>query len=166
MDVNDRARERWKAETDGFDRVRAVLETTREPASAADVADEALVTAKTARKHLERLVELGVVASEQDGRTTRYRRDPDAAVTRRIRTLRAEHTRAELLDGIERLREECRGYRERFGVDSPEELAVTVEPGTADERWAALSSWRTTERNLALAQAALSFDRARDRVEA
>lgn len=166
MDVNDRARQRWKRETDGFDRVRSVLETTREPASSAAIAEDALVTEKTARKHLERLVELGVAASEQDGRTTTYRRDPDAAVTRRVRELRAEHTRDELVDGIARLRDELSAYRERFDADSAAELAATLDPGGADEPWSELSAWRTTERNLALVQAALSFDRAADRVEA
>lgn len=163
MDVNDRARERWTAGTDGFDRVRSVLATASDPVSAADVAEGALVTEKTARKHLERLVELGFAASEQDGRTTRYQRDRDDEVSRRVRELASEHSRAELLAGIERMREELAGYRERFGVDTPEEYALAPDES---EDWTALHDWEGTRRNLALAQAALAYGRARDLAEA
>lgn len=164
MDVNDRAREAWTERTDGFDRVRSVLETTRQPTAASEVADAAEVTEKTARKHLERLVDLGVATAVQDGRTTRYRRDPEAWVTRRIRELRADHDREELVDAIAEMREEVQAYRRAHDVDSPEALAATLDP--ADDAWADLAAWRSTERNLALAQAALSVDRATDRVEA
>jgi predicted ArsR family transcriptional regulator len=163
VDVNDRARERWRAETDGFDRVRSVLATAGDPVSAADVAADALVTEKTARKHLERLVELGFAASEQDGRTTRYRRDRDDEVSRRVRELAAEHSRSELLAGIERMREELAAYRERFDAETPEEYVLDSD---GSEDWTALHDWEGTRRNLALAQAALAYGRARDLAEA
>lgn len=164
MDVNDRAREAWTDRTDSFDRVRSVLETTRDPAAASEVAEAAAVTEKTARKHLERLVDLGVATAIQDGRTTRYRRDPEAWVTRRVRELRSEHDRAELVDAIAEMREEVQSYREAHDIGSPDALAATLDP--ADDAWAELATWRTTERNLVLAQAALSVARATDRVEA
>lgn len=164
MDVDDRAREAWKAQTDGFDRVRSVLGTTRAPVSAGEIADEALVTEKTARKHLERLVELGVATSTQEGRTTHYVRDEGHHVTRRIRELATDHTRAELLSGIERMRSDIETYRERFDVDTPEEYAFDL--GDESEDWTVLHDWEGTRRNLALAQAALAYGRARDLAEA
>lgn len=165
MDPNDRAREQWRERTDGFERVKATVERTREPASAGEIADRALVSEKTARKYLDRLVDLGVATAETDGHTTRYARDTDALVARRVRELRRDHTTAELLDAIDDVRSEIREYRERHGVDSPEELAAALDPGEADDAWRDLSEWRTAERNLALAQAAVSFGRAADRVE-
>lgn len=165
MDPNDRARERWREHTDGFERVKATVERTNEPASAGEIADRALVAEKTARKYLDRLVDLGVATAETDGRTTRYARDTDALVARRVRELRRDHTDAELLDAIDDVRAEIREYRERYGVDSPEELAAVLDPGDPDDAWRDLSEWRTAERNLALAQAAVSFGRAADRVE-
>lgn len=166
MDVNERARETWTERTDGAERVRSVLERTREPESAAEIAERALVSEKTARKHLERLAEMGIGRAVQDGATTRYERDPEAELYRRIRELRDEYDRGGLLDLIERLRGEVEAYREQHGVDTPEALAAGLPAGDADAAWQDLSEWRTAERDLAFAQAALSFDRAADRVEA
>jgi len=166
MDVNERARAEWKRRTDGFDRVRTTLERVHDPRSAAEIAESALVSEKTARKHLTRLVDLGRAVAVQDGRTTRYRRDPDAHVVDRIGELRREHTHDELIDGIRRIRRDIETFRDRYGVEDAGELAVRLEPGDATEAWVDLSEWQTKERHLALAQAALSFGRAADRIEA
>lgn len=160
--MNDRARERWAADTDGFDRVRSVLTTVVTPVSAGEVADSALVMEKTARKHLDRLAELGFAACEQDGRTTRYRRDRDDEVSRRVRELAAEHSRSELLAGIERMHGELAEYRERLGVETPEEYALSSGESAY---WTVLHDWEGTRRNLALARAALAYGRARDLAE-
>lgn len=166
MDVNGRAIEEWTARTDGFDRVRTTLERTRERKSAPEIAEEAFVSEKTARKHLDRLADLGRAVTTQDGRTTRYGRDPDTHVIERVTELRREHTRDSLIEGIQRTRNDIESFREKHGTDSAEQLAARLEPGAADEAWMDLSEWRTKERHLALAQAAISFDRAADRIEA
>lgn len=165
MDINERAKEEWTTRTDGFERIATTLERTREPKSASEIADQALVSEKTARKHLDRLVDLGRGSAVQDGRTTRYRRDPDTYITARINELRRDHSREELIDGLQRIRDDIDTFRRRHGVDSAEELSVRLEPG-ADEGWIDLSEWRTKERRLALVQVAISFDRAADSVEA
>lgn len=165
MDVNDRTREEWIERTDGFERVRTTLEATTEPASAGDVAERAAVSEKTARKYLQRMADLGVATTERDGQATLYRRSTEHVVSRRIDELRADHTRRELLDGIQRLREKVLEYRSAHGVDTAEELAVSLDPGDPDEAWHDLAEWRTVERNLALAQAALAVERAAERLE-
>lgn len=75
MYIDEQAREEWVARTDGFERVKATLETTQQPTSAGDIADEALVSEKTARKYLQRLADLNAASIIQDERTTRYTRD-------------------------------------------------------------------------------------------
>ena len=61
-DVNERAKEDWKRDTSPFDRVRSVMRTAYEPMSAATVAENALTSEQTARKHLRSLAEHGYVA--------------------------------------------------------------------------------------------------------
>lgn len=163
MALNERAREEWIERTDGFERVRTTLETTTEPASASDIAERAAVSEKTARKYLQRMVDLGVAETEQDGRTTLYHRDAANQVFRRIDELLADHTRQELVDAIQQMREEVLDYRRAHGVDTAEELAVSLSSGDPDGAWHALSEWRTVERNLAIAQAALAVERAVER---
>jgi predicted ArsR family transcriptional regulator len=165
MDVNERAVEEWKRRTDGFDRVRTTLERTREAKSAAEIAESAFVSEKTARKHLTRLVDLNRAVSVRDGRTTRYRRDPNTHVIDRISELRREQSHEALVDGIQRLRSDIEGFRERYCVEDAEELAIQLEPGEPDEAWMDLSEWQTKERHLAIVQAALSFGRATERIE-
>lgn len=189
MDVNEAATSEWVAETDGFERVRSVVRQTRDPASAAEIADRARVSETTARKHLERLVDLGAAAEEREGRTTRYRRDADHHVVRRIRELQREHSRSELLESIREMKAEIRAFREEYGVESPEELAIGLEgddvgtlgdgddasasghrtePETEgpDEPWDVIAEWEATRENLSLAQTALAYDRTRDLVAA
>ncbi|WP_435197140.1 winged helix-turn-helix domain-containing protein [Natronomonas sp. EA1] len=158
-DINERVAEEWTAETTPFERVYEVLEGTHEGASAAEIAERALVSEPTARRHLDALVNTGFAATEQDGRTTRYRRDDDRVLMTRIQELRAETTHEELLDGIRRMKAALREYEERYDARSPEELARQL-PNDARDEWEDVTTWRTTRQNLAVAQAALSYDEA------
>lgn len=64
-DINEHARVEWRAETTPFERVHEVVEQTREAQSAAEIADRALVSEPTARRHCEALVNTGVAETEQ-----------------------------------------------------------------------------------------------------
>jgi DNA-binding transcriptional ArsR family regulator len=163
-DVNERVREEWQAETTGRERVREVLLETTEPATAGEVAERALVSEPTARKYLTALVESGVATTTREGRTTRYRRDEGHVVDERIRELRETHSRDDLLSGIEEMTERLREFREAYGVEGPEDLAVELAAG--DDGWGDVGRWRATRRNLALAKAALQVDEAHRVVEA
>lgn len=162
-DVNERVREEWKAETTPFERVYEVLEGTHEGDSVAEIAERALVSEPTARRHLEALVSTGFAATERDGRTTLYRRDEDRVLMTRIRELRDEANREELLAGIERMKADIRDYEEQYDALSPEELARQLPP-EATEEWNDVTDWKTTRRNLAVAQAALAYDEASEQL--
>lgn len=162
-DVNEAVAEEWVAETTPFERVHEVLRTTVEPSTAAELAERARVSEPTARKHAESLAETGHVERVPDGRATRYRRSASAVVLERVEELRRDHMADELVDAVERLAERVRGYREEAGAESPGALAETLDPGDEDG-WGLLARWRTTERNLAVARAALAHERAADAV--
>lgn len=161
-DVNERARADWRAETTAFERVHEVVEETHEGQSAAEIGDRALVSEPTARRHLETLVSTGFAETEQDGRTTLYKRDEDRVLMTHIRDLRDRATREELLDSIERMKSDIGEYEREYGAISPEELARSLPGGS--EGWDDVSAWRTTRRNLAIAQATLAYDEASDRL--
>jgi hypothetical protein len=84
----------------------------------------------------------------------------------RIQDLQRNTTRTDLVCEIAELKAEIETYRERYGVASPEELAATgeFEDGPADP-WNDVTEWQAIRGNLARAQAALSFKRARDLAE-
>ncbi|WP_276258022.1 winged helix-turn-helix domain-containing protein [Haloglomus litoreum] len=158
-DINERVREEWKADTTPFERVYEVIEQTHEGQSAADIAERALVSEPTARRHCKALVNTGFAETESDGRATLYKRNSDRVLMSRIRELREEANRDELLDGIRRMKAEIRRYEDRYDAVSPEELAQKLDADET-EGWDDLSAWKTTRQNLAVAQAALAYDEA------
>ncbi len=164
-DINEYVEEQWKAETTPFERVYEVLETTHEGESAAVIAERALVSEPTARRHCTALVNTGFAITEQDGRTTRYKRDEDRILMTRIRDLRERTDRDDLLDGIERMKTEIHEYEIAYDAVSPEELARHFS-GEDAEGWEDVTGWKTTRQNLAVAQAALAYDEASEQLTA
>ncbi len=162
-DVNERVRAEWRDDTTPFERVYEVVEQTHDGQSAAEIADRALVSEPTARRHCKALVNTGFAETEQDGRTTLYERNNDQVLTSRIRELREETSRPELLDSVEELNAEIREYEDRYEVASPEELGQQLDADQT-EGWEDLSAWRTTRQHLAVAQAALAYDEASHRL--
>lgn len=158
-DVNEHVKAEWKADTTPFERVYEIVEQTHEGQSAAEIAERALVSEPTARRHCKTLVNTGFAETEADGQTTLYRRHNDRVLMSRIRELRADADRDKLLDGIKRMKAEIRRYEDRYDVVSPEELAQTLDADET-EGWDDLSAWKTTRQNLAVAQAALAYDEA------
>jgi len=138
-------------------------EQTHEWQSAAEIADRALVSEPTARRHCTTLVSTGFAETDHDGQTTLYRRNSDRILMARIRELRDEADRAELLEGIKDTKAEIRRYEDRYDVVSLEELARQLDADDADG-WDDLTAWKTTRQNLAVAQAALAYDEASHRL--
>ena len=142
-DINEHVRETWQAETTPFERVYEVIEETREGASAAEIADRALVNT-------------GFAKTESEGRTTLYKRDPDRVLMTRIRELRETASREEIVERVRTMKGDLRAYEDRYGVQSPEALARELDPEETDG-WNDLTDWQTTRRNLAIANAALAY---------
>ncbi len=163
-EINERAKDAWTERTTSRERIRTVLEETTEYATAAEIAGRALTSEPTTRKYLEELVEDGIGVATQDGRGTRYKRNDGRQIDERIDELRTTTSREALLDGIREMKAQLQEYRETYGVDGPEELAI--ELGADDDGWADVGRWRATRRNLAIAQAALQVDEAHRIAEA
>lgn len=145
-------------------RNRSRLEQTTEYATVPEVAFKALVSEPTTRKYLNELVEEGIGVTQTDGRTTRYKRNEGRRIDERIEELRTTQSHQELMSGIREMKTKIQGFREEYGVESPEDLSIALEPG--DDGWGDVGRWRVTRKNLALAKAALQVDEAHQLVEA
>lgn len=156
------AREDWKRSTTALDRVRQVIEQTTTHRTASEIAEEALVSEPTARKHLRSLVEVGTATATETGGATRYARNEDTLLYRRIRELVTEHSRDDLIERVQRMKRRIRDLEEEYDAASPEELATSLESGASSDAWEAVAEWQTTERNLHITQAAINYGRARD----
>ena len=164
-DESNRGTERWVEETSAFDRVRSVAFTLQQPRTAGHIAESAHVSEKTARGHLQRLVEMDVLLAETgQGPTTYY---PDLAYMRyrEVRTLARDHDRDELTDIVATLKRDIEAWREKFDVETPDELRASVADEDVSEqevyeRQKIAEDWEDTEHRLGLIKDALGrYDR-------
>jgi len=158
-DINEHVKAEWKDDTTPFERVYEIIQHTHEGPSAAEIADRALVSEPTARRHCKALVNTGFAETEHDGQTTLYHRNSDRILLSRIREIREEKDRTELIKDIKDMKSEIRGYEDHYDVMSPEELVQKLDANET-EGWEDLTAWKTTRQNLAVAQAALAYDKA------
>jgi predicted ArsR family transcriptional regulator len=163
--INEHVKQEWKAETTPFERVYEIVEQTHDGQSAAEMAERAIVSEPTARRHCKALVNTGFAETESDGQTTLYRRNADRVLMSRIRELRENTNRDELLEGVRQMKAEIRQYEDRYDVVSPEELSRKLD-GDETEGWDDLSVWKTTRQNLAVAQATLAYSEASHQITA
>ena len=163
-DINEQVIDEWKSSTTARERIKEILEETTTYSKVRTIADRARVSEPTTRKYLNELVEEGIGTTEQDGRTTLYKRNQGRLVDRRIEELRTTCSHKELVEGIQEMKESIGEFRATYGVESPEDLVIELEPG--DEGWSDVGQWQSTRRNLALAKAAIQVDEAHRLAEA
>jgi DNA-binding IscR family transcriptional regulator len=173
-DVNEAVGDEWEAETTPYERIRHVIAHTYSPVSADAVAEDARTAPKTARKHLNTLAEEGFVKTET-GRHggTLYRRSPESLVVEQATDILKHVSTDELVERIQEMREQLSEFQSKFGVESPEELAVdqtnqalAASEATPDEPDPeTIREWKTLRRNLAFANAALSIGNAEQFVD-
>lgn len=162
-DVNERVTEEWQADTSPGERVRTVMKRTYDPQSVGTIAERALTSETTARKHLQILAEDGFVkaVSLPDERGTWYKRAPRSVVLERAQQLLNSVDVETLSARVTDLRETVREFEAQTGVESPRAAAVAdaeIDPATMTE-------WQTTRRNLKLARAALALADATEVIE-
>jgi DNA-binding transcriptional ArsR family regulator len=160
--VNDRVTEEWQADTSPGERVRTVMRRTYDPQSVGIIAERALTSETTARKHLQILAEDGFVeaVSLPDKRGTWYKRAPRSVVLERAQQLLNSVDVETLSARVTDLRETVREFEAQTDVESPRAAAVA----DTDLDPAALTEWQTTRRNLKLARAALALADATDAI--
>ena len=157
--------ERWVEATSAFDRVRSVAFALQQPQTAGRIAENAHVAEKTARDHLQRLVEMDVMLAEVGDGPTTYYPDPAFMRYRETRTLAREHDRDELTEIVATLKGDIEAWREEFDVETPDELRASVADADVSveavyDRQKIAEDWAYTEHRLDLMKEAISqYDR-------
>jgi DNA-binding transcriptional regulator YhcF (GntR family) len=159
MDVNEAAEAAWTADSTPFERVKSIISHTHEYQSATVIADRARVSTPTARKHLESLVRSGYVVA-REGRPRGYTRNPDQRRFERIQQLADRYTQDELIVEIRQMKQRLADLHQEHDAASPSSLVSQLDADD-EEGWQTVRTWRTTKRDLALAEAALAFMAAR-----
>jgi len=112
----------WTEQTSAFDRVRSVANTLSQPRPVSYFAREAEVAETTARAHLERLVDLGILLKSNDEGLTCYSPDPLYTRMQTIRNLLEEYDRDALVRHKFELQDRIESCRNDYEVESIDEL--------------------------------------------
>lgn len=141
------------------ERMLDVVMQLREPTKVSAVADRAGCDTETARNYLEWFAEMGMVR-EIEGRPIRYERNDSYLRWRRVEQIRAEYSKAEIVEALTETLEQVADYREQFDAEDPGTVSLVEanEERGVEEAWRALSDWKTLERRAALLDAARQDD--------
>ncbi|QZP38225.1 winged helix-turn-helix domain-containing protein [Halobaculum magnesiiphilum] len=150
----------WKANASAFDRVKSVTMTLSEPQPVSWIAEEAAVSPNTARDHLRRLIDLGVVTATETAGTRHYFPDPLYTRLRDVRELLQDTTREELSEQAAELKTDIAAWKREYDVDSPAALREQaasdgVSAEEAYERTRVASDWDLARYRLSLVQDAI-----------
>jgi len=145
-------RERWAGETDTFGRVYDVLLGTTEPTAYATIADVATCSPNAAKKHLDRLVEMGVAQADRSSRPARYDRNEAYLQWLEGRYIAEELSVEQIIERVRQLEERREEFEERFETTDPASVSVFDQGDhqAIHKRMAAVSEWQAIERDIRL----------------
>lgn len=150
----------WTENASAFDRVKAVTMTLQEPRRASWIAEEAAVAPNTARDHLDRLIDLGVVTATDENGVRQYYPDPLYIRLRDVRELLEDTTKQQLSERAAELKAEIAAWQAEYDAESPNGLreraaADDVSADRASEFVRTASDWEVARYRLSLVQDAI-----------
>lgn len=148
----DAAKRRWQEDTDTFGRVYDVILGVTSPTPYTEIADLADCSPNAAKKHLERLADMGVVSANRDSRPATYERNEGYLEWQDASRIAADLSVDEIIDRVEALEEQRAEYEDRFETTDPTDVSVfdSGDHETIHERMAAVSDWRGVIRDIRL----------------
>lgn len=148
----DDSRRRWQEGKDTFDRIYEVALGTTAPTGYTTIAELADCSPNAARKHLERLAEMGIVRADRDSRPTRYERHDGYLEWQEASRIATDLTTDEIIDRVKRLEERCAAFETRFETTDPASVSVfdADDHEAIHERMTALGEWRGAIRDVRL----------------
>lgn len=143
---------RWHDGADTFDRVYDVVLGVTSPTPYTEIAELADCSPNAAKKHLDRLAEMGIVRAEREARPATYERHDGYLEWQDASRIATDLAVDEIIDRVERLEAQQADYEAQFETTDP--TAVTVfdhdDHDTIHERMTAVSEWQGVIRDLRL----------------
>lgn len=143
---------RWQEGKDTFDRIYEVALGTTSPTAYTEIAEQADCAPNTARKHLERLAEMGIVTADRDNRPALYTRNEGYLEWQDASRIANELTVDDIIDRVKELEEQRAAYESQFGTTDPTDVSVFDHDDheTVHERMNAVSDWQGVIRDIRL----------------
>ncbi|WP_435066273.1 winged helix-turn-helix domain-containing protein [Halobaculum sp. EA56] len=149
---SDAARRRWQEGTDTFARVYDTVLGITSPTPYTEIAEIADCSPNAARKHLDRLAEMGIARADSDSRPATYERNDAYLEWQEASRIAADLTVEEIIDRVQSLESRRGEYEERFETTDPAEVSVfdREDHDAVHERMAAVSEWQGVIRDVRL----------------
>ena len=146
----DEIRQRWRDDTDTFGRIYNTILGITESTPYSEIAEIADCSPNTAKKHLERLAEMGIVRADRDSRPARYERNDGYLEWQDASRLAEELTVEEIIERVQRLEERRAEFEERFKTSEPTSVSVFDHDDheAIHERMDAVSEWQSIDRDI------------------
>ena len=152
---------RWTDRTDAFARVfNTILEWT-EYRHYSTVAEKANCSENTAKKHLDRLVDMGIVDRNDRVKLATYRRSRPYLEWWLAQDIAAGYSREEIIEQIEVLEEYQKGLEDQFDEAdlTPNKIYMAESVTLVSEQLDAVTKWRYTEQWIRYHQFAYQISR-------
>ncbi|WP_318567473.1 DUF7342 family protein [Salinigranum marinum] len=147
-----RAKQRWKGRKDTFARVYYAVLGLAEYTHYPEIADVADCSENSAKKHLDRLVEMGLVQRDPKLKLARYRRNEAYFEWLDASQIAQELSREEILERVEELESRRAEFEEQFDATDPSNIGLFdqyTDQSTFD-RLRSLSEWQSIDRDIQL----------------
>lgn len=151
-DAVEDVRSRWRESADTFDRVYETALGVTEPTPYTEIADTATCSPNAAKKHLDRLVDMGIVRAHRDARPARYERNDGYLEWQEASRIAEEKTVDEIVARVETLERRRDELRERFDETDPAAVSVfdDEDHGAIHVRMEVIGEWQAIERDVRL----------------
>jgi DNA-binding transcriptional ArsR family regulator len=143
---------RWHGDRDTFDRVYDAVLGVTSPTAYTDIAELADCAPNTAKKHLERLTEMGIVRADRESRPARYERNEGYLEWQEATHIANERSAEEIRERVATLEAQREEYEARFEHSDPGAVSVfdRDDHEAVHERMEAISDWQGIIRDIRL----------------
>ncbi len=143
---------RWQDKTDTFGRVYDVVLGLTSPTTYTRVAELADCSPNAAKKHLNRLVEMGIARADRDSRPATYERNEGYLEWQEASRIATDLSVAAIIDRVEALEQQRTEYEAEFGTTDPATVAVfdAEDHETIHDRMTTVSDWQGIIRDIRL----------------
>jgi len=155
-DIVTDIRDSWEAENDTFGRVYEAILGISESTTHNAVAQVAKCAPNTAKKHLKRLNQMGIVESGDSPSYLRFRRDDGYLEWREVTQIAKNHSVEDLAERVSELEAEESEFQDEFGVEKPDTASVynSKSDQPKHELMQAIGTWNGVKRDIRLYEAA------------
>lgn len=143
---------RWQAGTDTFGRVYDVLLGITDRTPYAEIAELADCSPNAAKKHLDRLVEMGVARTDPESQPAAYARNDGYLEYQEASRIARDLTVEAIIERVADLEAERAAYEAEFETSDPAMVTVydRADHEAVHERMAAISDWQGVIRDIRL----------------